>query len=67
MRKFRIVFEDRIRMSRSSIDGVGMLMRRVTQSSFATAIAFAESEFELFLQFIESQSLAFLEESFSVS
>ena len=37
-------------MSRSSIDGVGMLMRRVTQSSFATAIAFAESEFELFLQ-----------------
>ena len=54
-------------MSRSSIDGVGMLMRRVTQSSFATAIAFAESEFELFLQFIESQSLAFLEESFSVS
>ena len=27
-----------------------MLMRRVTQSSFATAIAFAESKFELFLQ-----------------
>ena len=54
---FKSVWRPEYEMSRSSSDRVCLLISRVAQSSFKTAIAFAECEFELFVQVFDATSV----------